>query len=176
MKINNIIFLIMLILAVLTGFFIFGYQYAKFTIKQPQQPEISHSDTIYTTFIDSIEKPVPYLVVERDTFYKNIDTAAIIKEYYKEKYYYFPYDFGGLSFKITENSLFDYKLSVTTRIINNYIKPKYIVGVGGNVGVIYDKPFIELEGVYIKKQNSINVGISYPLGLRIGYKFNFYKY
>ena len=170
------IYVICLVLAVLTGFYILGYQCAKKEYKTNSSEIISHSDTVYTTFTDSIPYPQPYKVIERDTVFKNVDTAAIIKEYYKEKYYYFPYNFGSVSFKVSENSLFDYKVSVTTTTVNNYIKPKFIIGVGGTTGMINNKLFIEASGYYQKNNSTILIGISYPVGLRIGYYYNFIKY
>ena len=173
---GKIILYICIILAVLTAFYILGYQCAKYEYKHDSGENIYHSDTIYNVFIDSIPYPQPYKVIERDTFFKNVDTSAIIKEFYRGKYYYFPYDFGSLSFRITENSLFDYKLNVTTKTINNYIKPKFIIGVGGTTGIINNKLFIEASGYYLQKNSTLLIGVSYPVGIRVGYYYNFIRY
>ncbi len=168
--------IICLFLAVLTGFYILGYQCAKKEYKTNSGEIISHSDTIYNVFTDSIPFPVPYKVIDTVPIPQFVDTAAIIKEYYKEKYYYFPYNFGSVSFKVSENSLFDYKINVVSTTINNYIKPKFIIGVGGTAGMINNKLFIEASGYYLKNNSTILIGVSYPIGIRVGYYYNFIKY
>ena len=141
----------------------------------------SNFDTLYVQndtvkIRDTILKPVPFAVIDTIPIPQFVDTNAIIRDYYKERQYLFTYPFGTVSFNVYNNSLFDY--AANFNVINKtiYLRPKYIYGIGGSFGTIYSKPLIEIDGVFVYKNNMFNLGISYPFGIRIGYIYTFYKF
>ena len=176
-KIKSILISIAIILILLAASFFSGYQLHKYTYKI----DIKDSSNVVTIIDtnwhhDSIPFPVPYMVIDTVPIPQFVDTTAILKEYYKEKYYSFPLQFGDISFKITQNSLFDYKANIFTTTVTKYVYPKYSIGIGGNIGIIYNNPFVEIDGVYIHKNNAFNVAFSYPVGIKVGYKYMFHKF
>lgn len=176
-NLKNILIVIGVIIILLLGTFIGGYQYAK---KVYTTNPATYTNVIVqrdTTWVrDSIPYPKPVYINDTIEIPANVDTAAIIKEYYKEKYYYFPYSFGNISFTVTQNSLFDFKPNIFTTNTTTYIKPLYIFAIGGSVGYIFEKPYLSFDAIYIKNFNTFNLSITYPLGVRIGYKYAFIKY
>ena len=176
-NLKNILITIGIILILLLGTFIGGYQYAKkvyITNPATYTNVIVQRDTTWVR--DSIAYPKPVYIKDTITIPQNIDTSVIINEYFKEKYYYFPYTFGNISFTVTQNSLFDFKPSIFTTNTTTYIKPLYMFGVGGSVGFITEKPFISVDGLYVKNNNTFSLSITYPIGFMFGYKYMFIKY
>ena len=174
---KNTLIVIGIIIILLLGTFIGGYQYAKkvyttnhatYTNVVTVRDTIEHDTTIV--------KLVPYKVVEKDTVYKNVDSAAIIKDYFREKYYHIPTQFVDLNFKITQNDIFDLKIKTYTVATTTYIKPLYMLGVGGSLGFVYNKPFVSFDAMYVRNFNTFSLSITYPIGFIIGYKYMFIKY
>ena len=157
-----------------------GYQIAKNKYSKP----INISDNFDTIRVeydtlkihDSIPYPKPYAVIDTIRIPQIVDTNAIIRDYYKERQYLFTYPFGTVSFNVYNNSLFDYAANFNIISQRVFLKPKQLYGVGGSFGMLIDKPYIEIDGTYVNRNNMFMIGISYPFGIRIGYQYIFYKF
>lgn len=176
---NILISFVILILLAVT-FFIAGYQTAKHKYSKPINIGANY-DTLkveYDTLKirDTIYNPQPYAVIDTIKIPTIVDSAAIIRDYYKERQYLFTYPFGTVSFNVSNNGLFDYAANFNIVSQRVFLRPKQLYGVGLSVGILVDKPYVEIDGVYIKRCNMFEIGISYPLGIRIGYRYIFYKY
>ena len=175
-RITYILISIAIIILFGAGLFFTGYK-----IGQKTFSPMSNFDTLYVKsdtlkIRDTIRIPKPYAVIDTITIPTIVDSAAIIRDYYKERQYLFTYPFGTVSFSVFNNSLFDY--AANFNVINKtvFIRPKYMWGIGGSIGVIYNKAYLEIDGVYVYKNNMFQLGVSYPLGIRVGYYYTFYKY
>ena len=175
-RITQILISIAIIILFGTGLFFTGYK-----IGQKTFSTINNFDTVMVKYdtikvAQFIEKPVPYNVIDTILIPLQVDTAAIIKDYYKERQYLFTYPFGTVSFNVFNNSLFDY--AANFNVINKtvYLRPKYIWGIGGNIGMFQNKMYIEASGFYSFKNNTFQLGVSYPLGIRVGYYYTFFKF
>ena len=171
-------FVIAILLAV--TFFIAGYQTAKHKYSKPINIGANY-DTIkveYDTLKirDTIYNPQPYAVIDTVQIPQFVDTSAIIRDYFKIRQYLFTYPFGTVSFNVSNNSLCDYSANFNIVSQRVFLRPKQLYGIGGSIGILIDKPYVEIDGVYIQRCNMFEIGISYPLGVRIGYRYIFYKY
>lgn len=178
-NLKNILIIIGVIIILLLGTFIGGYQYAKkvYTTNPATYTNvIVQRDTVWSEKI--VEKPVPYEVIKRDTIFKmsTKDSTEALNNYFTQNLYHIPLQFGDLNFKITQNSMFDLKIKTFTTNTTTYIKPLYMLGFGGSVGYIFEKPYLSFDAMYIKNFNTFNLSITYPFGVRIGYKYAFIKY
>ena len=177
---KNILIGLLIGLLLAISFFIAGYQTAKYKYSKPINIGDNYDtikveyDTIKVAQI--IEKPVPYNVIDTILIPLQVDTSAIIRDYYKERQYLFTYPFGTISFNVSNNNLFDY--AANFNIVNQrvFLRPKQLYGIGGSFGILIDKPYIEINGSYVNRTNMFYIGISYPFGVRIGYQYLFYKY
>jgi hypothetical protein len=135
-----------LILIVLTGVFFLGY--SRYPIWKPCPT--TTSDTIYKidTIIHYIPDSIPFYitkidsVIYHDTVFKDVDTAAILKDYYAWHYYTRNWDDTLLSVTlkdvISENKVIDheftYKIVRPQVVVNNvtnitnYLKYLYLGG------------------------------------------------
>lgn len=178
-NLKNILIVIGVIIILLLGTFIGGYQYAKkvYTTNPATYTNvIVQRDTVWSEKI--VEKPVPYEVIKRDTIFKmsTKDSTEALNNYFTQNLYHIPLQFGDLNFKITQNSIFDLKIKTFTTNTTTYIKPLYMLGFGGSVGFITEKPFISFDGLYVKNNNTFSLSITYPIGFMFGYKYMFIKY
>lgn len=160
--------------------FISGYQTAKHKYSKPINIGANY-DTLkieYDTLKirDTIYKPQPYAVIDTIKIPQIVDSAAIILDYFKIRQYLFTYPFGTVSFNVANNNLFDYSANFNIISQRVFLRPKQIYGVGLSVGILVDKPYLEVNGTYVNRCNMFTIGISYPMGIRIGYSFLFYKY
>lgn len=175
-RITYILISIAIIIIFGAGLFFTGYK-----IGQKTFSPMSNFDTLYVQsdtlkIRDTIRIPKPYAVIDTITIPAIVDSAAIIRDYYKERQYLFSYPFGTISFNVFNNSLFDY--AANFNVINKtiFIRPKYTYGIGGNIGVFQNQIYLEAAGFYSFKNNTFQFGVSYPLGIRVGYYYTFYKY
>ena len=171
-------FVILILLAV--TFFIAGYQTAKHKYSKPINIGANY-DTLkveYDTLKirDTIHFPQPYAVIDTVQIPQFVDTSAIIRDYFKIRQYLFTYPFGTVSFNVSNNGLFDYSANFNIVSQRVFLRPKQIYGIGGSFGVILSKPYIEIDGTYVNRNNMFMIGISYPFGIRIGYQYLFYKF
>ena len=90
--------------------------------------------------------------------------------------YLFTYPFCTVSFNVYNNSLFDYAANFNIISQRVFLKPKQLYGIGGGFGILIDKPYVEIDGTYVNRNNMFMIGISYPFGIRIGYQYLFYKF
>ena len=176
---NILISFVILILLAVT-FFIAGYQTAKHKYSKPINIGANY-DTLkveYDTLKirDTIHYPQPYAVIDTIKIPQIVDSAAIIRDYFKIRQYLFTYPFGTVSFNVANNNLFDYSANFNIISQRVFLRPKQIYGVGLSVGILVDKPYLEVNGTYVNRCNMFTIGISYPMGIRIGYQFIFYKY
>ena len=177
---RNILISLGIAILLFAGFFIGGYQTAKHKYSKPINIGANY-DTLkveYDTLKirDTIYKPKPYAVIDTIKIPTIVDSAAIIRDYYKERQYLFTYPFGTVSFNVSNNNLFDYSANFNIVSQRVFLRPKELYGIGGSIGILIDKPYVEIDGVYVKRCNMFEIGISYPLGIRIGYRYIFYKY
>lgn len=91
MKLTYNIMAVGLFLCLLAGFFFGGYKYCQSKKKVPQiAPDTVY---LYDTVEHYIPDTIPYYLIEykdrviRDTVFKDIDTAAILRDYYAFHYY-----------------------------------------------------------------------------------------
>lgn len=177
---RNILISLGIFLLLALTFFIGGYQTAKHKYSKPINIG-AYYDTLkieYDTLKirDTIYKPQPYAVIDTIKIPQIVDSAAIILDYFKIRQYLFTYPFGTVSFNVSNNNLFDYSANFNIVSQRVFLRPKQLYGVGLSVGILIDKPYVELNGVYVNRTNMFTIGISYPMGIRIGYQFIFYKY
>ena len=176
---NILISFVILILLAVT-FFIAGYQTAKHKYSKPINIGANY-DTIkveYDTLKirDTIYKPQPYAVIDTIKIPQIVDSAAIILDYFKIRQYLFTYPFGTVSFNVANNNLFDYSANFNIVSQRVFLRPKQLYGIGGSIGVIMGNAYIEIDGTYVNRNNMFQFSISYPMGIRIGYQYLFYKY
>lgn len=177
---RNILISFVIAILLFAGFFIGGYQTAKHKYSKPINIGANY-DTLkieYDTLKirDTIYNPQPYAVIDTVKIPTIVDSAAIILDYFKIRQYLFTYPFGTVSFNVSNNNLFDYSANFNIISQRVFLRPKQLYGVGASIGILIDKPYVELNGIYVNRINMFEVGISYPLGIRIGYRYLFYKY
>lgn len=178
-KFTQILISIVIILILALGLFFAGYKTGQKTYSQINN--LSNYDTLRVEhdtikIHDTIHEPKPYKVIDTIPIPQIVDTSAIIRDYYKERQYLFTYPFGTVSFNVYNNSLFDYAANFNIVSQRVFLRPKQLYGIGGSFGVILSKPYIEIDGTYVNRNNMFMIGISYPFGIRIGYQYLFYKF
>lgn len=178
-KLTQILISIAIIVLLGFGLFFAGYKTAQKTFSS--MSNISNYDTVKVVYDtlkirDTILNPVPYAVIDTIKIPTIVDTNAIILDYYKERQYLFSYPFGTVSFSVFNNNLFDYAANFNVISQRVFLRPKQLYGIGGAVGIIVDKPYIQINGSYVNRNNMFTIGVSYPFGLTFGYQYLFYKY
>lgn len=169
-------------LAVLTMSFIGGCQYHKKTFKCP---EIA-SDTVYVQdsswyhIIDSLMnlppnevikwKPSDTIFIPADTFFKNVDTMAILRNFYSVfEYKWERVDTGKIELllktTVTQNKPIKYDLTYRitqpTQIINNIVDNS--TNYGSYISLGFDVPlknvnYIEIESIYNWRKGYVGIG------------------
>lgn len=177
--IKNILIGSLITILLITTMFIIGYQTAKHRYSKPINIGDNY-DTLrveYDTLKirDTIYKPKPYAVIDTIRIPQIVDSSEIIKDYYIKRTFLFTYPFGTLSFDVFNNNLFNYapKFNIISQRV--FLKPKQLYGIGGSFGILIDKPYIEINGTYVNRNNMFMIGISYPFGIRLGYQYLFYS-
>lgn len=132
-------------------------------------PDIS-SDTIYVydTILHYIPDTIPYYIVKRDTIiyrdtvFKDIDTAEILKDYYALHHYTRNWEDSLLTVTlkdvITENkpidNVFTYKLlkpqTIVNNVINTYSYSRYVT-IGMDIP-LKDIKYVNIELLYVTKR------------------------
>lgn len=177
-NVQNIITIVAAIL-IIAAIFYGGLQTGKYFYSTPitLMDTYTHTDTVWRD--TTIYKPVPYKVTVRDTVQlplTSTDSTEALHNYFTEKLYNFPLKFGNISFKVAKNDIFDlYVRNISTNTVT-FIKPKYLFGGGVSLGYFITSPYVSFDGCYIKGNHLFNASITYPLGIRIGYKFMIIKY
>lgn len=169
--------LVGLVLIALAGVFYFGW-----TMHSKYNPcPVITSDTVYVydTITHVIPDTIPYMVVKydsivyRDTVFKDVDTATILRDYFAEHYYTRHWNDTLISVTqhdvITENKFkdsdFTYKLlkpvTVIKNVVNNTFYNRYVT-IGAGVS-LKDIKHVDLEVDYVTK--NWYGGIGYDAGL-----------
>lgn len=177
---RNILISLGIFLLLALTFFIGGYQTAKHKYSKPINIGANY-DTLkveYDTLKirDTIHYPQPYAVIDTIKIHQIVDSAAIILDYFKIRQYLFTYPFGTVSFNVANNNLFDYSANFNIVSQRVFLRPKQLYGIGGSIGVMMGNAYIEIDGTYVNRNNMFQFAISYPMGIRIGYQYLFYKY
>ena len=174
-------YIVVLVLGFVIGFFIKPYDI-------PESSVVSTSDTIWIDtskiVIDTVLQP--YLVVKRDTFYKDIDTLAILEDYYMERYYTIDTNINDVSVSVNQsvfqNKLNSFVLEVQNNretIVNTNITNKYVintkglyVGTGvtsfdGKLDVLFKAGYNDGNIMYESSYGLINKSISFGVLFKI---------
>lgn len=127
------VFIFLVAVALMTS----GYFIRKGFEKPCVPTTISHTDTISTTVLDTIDNPVPYLVehtLPGDTVYlpQKIDTLKILKDYYLKRHYEldFSSDTAGVfiaDILVTENKIKTSNATIKAKVrVVNVIETKVV--------------------------------------------------
>ena len=178
MKLKGYIIAVGVFLIVLAGVFYWGYRYYPLNNPCPQiaRDTVYLRDTVYRTIPD---KPPEYIVVRdsiviRDTVFRDVDTLAILTDYYAIHYYTRTWE-DSLVFitrqdAVAENKFIDswleYKIKRPQTVINNSVNEinysRYIYG--GLVLPINNFDYAGLQVNYAGPKGS--VGVMYQPGVK----------
>lgn len=147
---------------------------------------VTRTDTLHVT--DTVFFPAPYLVTYPVTMPADIDTAAVIRDYYSRKSYSIPYADTAIKavtdITVTGNAVervtLDWELlnktTVTTRTVRT--EPKVAVTLGGGLtfSIPDRKPGFELVlGVNIRR-NQVYAGYDFVnMTPRIGWQYQIFR-
>jgi hypothetical protein len=165
--------LVGLFLCVLAGFWFWGYKsYPKL---KPCPQIVSNTVILHDTIIHRIVDTVPYYIVRRDSIiyrdiiFKDIDTAAILRNFYAIHYFTRTWEDSLLSAKsedaISQNEFVDNKFtyrilrtqSITyTTVDNSVVYNKYIL-LGLNVP-IQDYQSAQIEAIFVMPKFYLGAG------------------